>query len=108
MHDTPAKSAFLKAARDVSHGCVRLEQPQALALNLFGAESEKYNTIAKDMSEDNPDPTTIYLSKKVPVYLTYITCWADENSTLQFRQDVYGLDIVIYDHLQKFIHPQTN
>jgi murein L,D-transpeptidase YcbB/YkuD len=108
LHDTPAKAAFFKAIRDVSHGCVRLEQPQALALNLFGAESEKYKTIAQDMSEDNPDPTTIYLSKKVPVYITYITCWADENDTLQFRQDVYGLDIVVYDHMRKFIHPQTN
>ena len=104
LHDTPAKSAFLKAERDVSHGCVRLGDPQALALNLFG-DGEKYKTIAQDMSEDNPDPTTIYLPKKVPVYITYATCWPDESGTLQFRQDVYGLDIVLYVHLMRLIHP---
>jgi murein L,D-transpeptidase YcbB/YkuD len=100
LHDTPAKQAFDLASRDVSHGCVRLGDPQGLALNLFG-EGEKYQTIAKDMGEDNPEPTTIYLPKKVPVYITYVTCWADDTGTLQYRQDVYGMDIVLYDHLLK-------
>jgi murein L,D-transpeptidase YcbB/YkuD len=102
LHDTPAKSAFEKAERDVSHGCVRLGNPQGLALSLFG-ESSKYNLIAKDMSEDNPSPTTIDLDNKTPVYITYVTCWADANGNLQFRKDVYGLDIVLYDHLQRSI-----
>ncbi|HEY8784017.1 MAG TPA: L,D-transpeptidase family protein, partial [Mucilaginibacter sp.] len=100
LHDTPVKSAFFKKIRAVSHGCVRLDNAQALAFSLFG-DGEKYKTIATDMGEDNPDPTTIYLPKKVPVYITYITCWADENNVLQFRKDVYGLDIVLYDHLMR-------
>jgi len=107
LHDTPAKAAFDLAARDVSHGCVRLGDPQGLALNLFG-QGDKYNTIAKDMAADNPDPTTIYLPKKVPVYLTYITCWPDDSGTLQFRQDVYGLDIVLYDHLKNALNSGAN
>jgi murein L,D-transpeptidase YcbB/YkuD len=106
LHDTPAKSAFYLTERDVSHGCVRLGEPQKLALNLFG-DGDKYKAIAKDMSEDNPDPTTIYLPKKVPVYITYYTCWVDESGALQFRQDVYGLDVVLYDHMLKFI-PKGN
>jgi murein L,D-transpeptidase YcbB/YkuD len=100
LHDTPAKSAFDLAARDVSHGCVRLGEPQQLALNLFG-EGAKYNLIAKDMALDKPDPTTINLPHKTPVYITYVTCWADAGGTLQFRQDVYGLDIVLYASLKK-------
>jgi len=100
LHDTPAKSAFELAARDVSHGCVRLGEPQQLALNLFGT-GPKYDLIVKDMAADKPDPTTIYLPKKVPVYITYITCWADDSGTLQFRQDVYGQDIVLYASLLK-------
>ena len=107
LHDTPVKSAFLRNMRAVSHGCVRLGDPQALALSLFG-DGEKYKTIVTDMGEDNPDPTTIYLPKKVPVYITYSTCWADENNNLQFRKDVYGLDIVLYDHLLKYLHTETN
>jgi len=106
LHDTPAKGAFYKKMRAVSHGCVRLGDPQGLALALFG-EGDKFETIKTDMNGDNPEPTTIYLPKKVPVYITYVTCWADEDKQLQFRQDVYGLDIVIYDHLLKFIRPAS-
>ncbi|MGZ3873148.1 MAG: L,D-transpeptidase family protein [Mucilaginibacter sp.] len=107
LHDTPAKSAFDRKIRAVSHGCVRLGDPQALALNLFG-QGEKYDLIAKDMSEDNPTPTSIYLNKKVPVYITYVTCWEDESGTLQFRNDVYGQDIVLYAHLIKYLHSGMN
>lgn len=98
LHDTPAKEAFNKTMRAVSHGCVRLGNPQGLALNLFGP-GDKYNLIAKDMAADNPDPTTISLTPKVPVYITYVTAWADENNTLQVRPDVYGLDIILYNAL---------
>ena len=107
LHDTPAKFAFFKKMRAVSHGCVRLGDPQGLALALFGT-GDKYDTITKDMNADNPDPTNIYLPKKVPVYITYITCWTDENGELQKRNDVYGLDIVLYDHLQHVLHPAQN
>jgi murein L,D-transpeptidase YcbB/YkuD len=107
LHDTPVKWAFYKKMRAVSHGCVRLGDPQALALNLFG-QGDKFKIIATDMAADNPSPTSINLPQKVPVYITYITCWPDENSDLQFRQDVYGLDIVLYDYLQRHLHPQVN
>ncbi|MDB5009908.1 MAG: hypothetical protein JWQ06_697 [Mucilaginibacter sp.] len=100
LHDTPAKAAFEKAKRDISHGCVRLGDPQGLALQLFG-QGSKYDKIVEYMSSDNPDPTTINLPNKVPVYITYVTCWADESQNLQVRQDVYGLDVVLYATLKK-------
>jgi len=102
LHDTPAKSGFTQTMRALSHGCVRLGDPQALAKVVFG-EGATYDKIVKAMSEDNPEPTTISLPKKMPVYITYVTCWADENNTLQYRPDVYGLDVVLYGHLQKFL-----
>jgi murein L,D-transpeptidase YcbB/YkuD len=102
LHDTPAKAPFKQRMRAVSHGCVRLEKPLDLAHSLFG-DGEKYEMIKQFMSEDNPKPTDVELPKKVPVYITYITCWADENGTLQYRPDVYGLDIVLFAHMQKFL-----
>jgi murein L,D-transpeptidase YcbB/YkuD len=104
LHDTPVKSAFSWKMRAVSHGCVRLGDPKGLALSLFG-NSERFQTISEDMGKDDPDPTTVYLPKKVPVYITYITCWADANGDLQGRKDVYGLDIVLWDHLSRLLHP---
>ena len=98
LHDTPVKSAFFQKMRAISHGCVRLGDPKGLALSLFG-DGEKFKKITEDMGDDSSEPTTVYLPKKVPVYITYVTCWADENGNLQFRKDVYGQDIVLYDHL---------
>ncbi len=98
LHDTPAKAAFGQSMRAVSHGCVRLGDPQGLALNLFG-EGAKYDLISKDMGQDNPEPTSIALSPKVPVLITYMTGWVDSTGTVQVRPDVYGLDIVLYNAL---------
>jgi murein L,D-transpeptidase YcbB/YkuD len=102
LHDTPAKAAFGQTMRAMSHGCVRLGDPQALAKVIFG-EGPIYDKIVQDMGQDNPDPTTLAVPKKMPVYITYVTCWADANGTLQYRPDVYGLDVVLYGHLQKFL-----
>lgn len=100
LHDTPAKAAFNQDMRAVSHGCVRVQKPEELAKALFG-EGPKFELIRKNMAEDNATATDIGLPKKVPVYLTYFTAWADPNGSLQFRKDVYGLDIVLYTYLQR-------
>jgi L,D-transpeptidase YcbB len=103
LHDTPAKSAFNLTVRAVSHGCVRLGKPEDLALNLFG-DGPKFKLISTDMKMDNPEPTTINLKSKIPVYITYITSWADSNNVIQYRKDVYGLDIVVYDQLKGYLN----
>ncbi|MVN22054.1 L,D-transpeptidase scaffold domain-containing protein [Mucilaginibacter arboris] len=101
LHDTPAQAAFKQSMRAVSHGCVRLEKPLELAHVLFG-DGKKYEQIENDMQETDPTATNISLPKKVPVYITYVTCWA-ENGKLVYRPDVYGLDIVLYTHIQKML-----
>jgi len=102
LHDTPAKDAFRYSMRAVSHGCIRLEKPLDLAHTLF-RDTVKYNLIAKDMEEDDPTSEDIALRPKIPVYITYVTCWPDKEGKLEFRKDVYGLDIVLYDHLKKYL-----
>lgn len=101
LHDTPAKAAFGQTMRAVSHGCVRLEHPLELAHTLFG-DGSQYEQIEKDMQETDPTARNLSLPKKVPVYITYITCWA-ENGRLIYRPDVYGLDTVLYTHIQKML-----
>ncbi|MFI5162662.1 MAG: L,D-transpeptidase family protein [Sphingobacteriales bacterium] len=103
LHDTPAKDAFRLKVRAVSHGCVRLEKPLDLAHTLF-RDTVRYNLIAKDMQQDDvKEPEDIRLRPKVPVYISYVTCWVDGDGQLQFRRDVYGLDIVLYENLKKYL-----
>lgn len=101
LHDTPAQAAFGQSMRAVSHGCVRLEKPLELAHVLFG-DGSKYEQIEEDMQATNPEARNLSLPKKVPVYITYVTCWV-ENGKLIYRPDVYGLDIVLYTHIQKML-----
>ncbi|MGY4385307.1 murein L,D-transpeptidase YcbB/YkuD [Pedobacter sp. UYP24] len=100
LHDTPAKAAFNLSMRAVSHGCVRVEKPLELAKALFG-EGEKSKTIGTEMKSENPEAKDISLKPQVPVYLTYITAWVDDKGTVQFRKDVYGLDIVLDSYMQR-------
>ncbi|UEG55044.1 L,D-transpeptidase family protein [Mucilaginibacter daejeonensis] len=102
LHDTPAKLAFDRPMRAVSHGCVRVERPLDLAQALYG-DGSKFETIKKDMESGSSEPHNVDLSNKVPVYLTYVTCWVDSSGTLQFRKDVYGLDAVLLAHLNKYL-----
>jgi murein L,D-transpeptidase YcbB/YkuD len=102
LHDTPAKLAFNKTMRAVSHGCVRVERPIDLAHALFG-DGQKFETIQSAIAANNTEPTDLSLPRKMPVYITYVTCWLDENGTLQFRPDVYGLDIVLFAHMNKYL-----
>ncbi|MCY1531739.1 L,D-transpeptidase catalytic domain [compost metagenome] len=102
LHDTPAKKEFNKPVRAVSHGCVRVEKPLELVKVLFGSDS-RYETIRKAMEEGKPRAKDIELPKKIPVYLSYYTCWVDHNGELQYRDDIYGLDVVLYSHLVRLI-----
>ncbi|RYE36408.1 MAG: L,D-transpeptidase [Sphingobacteriaceae bacterium] len=101
LHDTPAKAAFGYTMRAVSHGCVRLEHPLELAHTLFG-DGSQFEQIEKDMQDSIPKARYLSLPQKVPVYITYITCWF-ENGRLIFKPDVYGLDTVLYTHIQKML-----
>lgn len=100
LHDTPAKAAFALPMRAVSHGCVRVEKPLELAKVLFGT-GDKFNTIETQMKSEEPEAKDIVLKPQVPVYLAYYTVWSDAAGKLQFRKDVYGLDIVLDSYLQK-------
>ncbi|TCD10820.1 L,D-transpeptidase [Pedobacter frigidisoli] len=99
LHDTPAQDAFNLPVRAVSHGCVRLEKPLELAEILFG-KGTKTEKIKAEMASDQPKAEDIGLSPKVPLYLSYYTCWRDSGTgKLRFAKDIYGLDAVLYTHL---------
>ncbi|MNR42819.1 murein L,D-transpeptidase [compost metagenome] len=94
------KSAFKKANRAISHGCIRVEKPLELALALFG-KGKAYDQIRLAMQNSYPRAKNIALPQKIPVYLSYYTAWADHKGALQLRRDVYGLDMVLYSYMKK-------
>jgi murein L,D-transpeptidase YcbB/YkuD len=88
LHDTPGGHAFNKTERDLSHGCIRVENALELA-NQITNDSEKA-AIREALA--NPEEKHIALAEKIPVHIFYWTAWADEAGELHFGPDVYGFD----------------
>jgi murein L,D-transpeptidase YcbB/YkuD len=90
LHDTPADSLFARATRSFSHGCVRVEQPQALAERLLRNRPEWTPERIADAMHAGTE-TTLKLEQPIPVYLGYWTALATPGG-VQFSGDVYGID----------------
>ena len=98
MHDTPSKRFFGGDYRFLSHGCVRVEGVFDLAAWLLeGTGGSPTGTWTREAMLDQVktgDHEDIKLPKAVPVAWVYLTGWADPSGTVQFRDDVYGIDTV--------------
>jgi len=102
LHDTPAKAAFARTQRAVSHGCVRLAEAIALAKTLL-ADEPGWSPGRVDETLASGETVRIGLTHKVPVRLTYLTAFPG-GDRIAFRPDVYGWDVRL---LQMLDHPPT-
>jgi murein L,D-transpeptidase YcbB/YkuD len=91
IHDTPFDSAFHRAARDLSHGCVRVEKPEELAAwVLKGQDGWTRKRIEEAMHAGVEQPVKI--ERPIPVYLVYQTVWMAPDGSARFSDDLYGHD----------------
>lgn len=90
IHDTPFKSLFGQARRDLSHGCVRVQDPAALAeLVLASNGGWTGERIAAAMKGPQQ---RVDLKVPVPVFIFYTTAYTEPNGNVHFLRDVYGHD----------------
>ncbi len=90
MHHTPAVQLFHRTRRDFSHGCIRLEEPVALAKFVLAddpAWSESRIRAAMDSGKSN----TIRLKQPIPVVIAYSTAMVKHGKVF-FYPDIYGHD----------------
>jgi murein L,D-transpeptidase YcbB/YkuD len=91
LHDTPSAPLFLRPQRALSHGCVRVQQPEALARwVLEGAPGWTRERIAGAMRAGRE--RAVGLPEPIPVGIVYFTVWIDAEGTVEFRPDVYRHD----------------
>jgi murein L,D-transpeptidase YcbB/YkuD len=99
MHSTPELNLFDLTRRDRSHGCVRLQHADQMALWVLhgdqadpdaenGWDADKIN--AAMTGDDNNK--SINLKKPLPVVIGYFTANADEDGSVHFFDDIYGYD----------------
>ncbi|MBN9025682.1 MAG: L,D-transpeptidase family protein [Rhizobiales bacterium] len=92
LHDTPSRSAFSKAERAFSHGCIRLSRPLELALQVLtagGISGWNMDRINKVVATEKN--TVVKLATPLPIHLTYLTAWVDDDG-VNFRKDIYNQD----------------
>ncbi|HEX7191311.1 MAG TPA: L,D-transpeptidase family protein [Thermoanaerobaculia bacterium] len=91
FHSTPSQELFSKTRRDFSHGCIRVEDPVALAQWVLRDQPQwRVEEIRSHMKEG--DPTQINLPKPIPIMIIYSTASAGENGEVRFFEDIYGHD----------------
>ncbi len=91
LHDTPADYAFDRTYRNLSHGCVRVERPIALADFVFAGDSQ-WNGPEIERLIESREHRTIPLEQHIPVYFLYWTAFVEDDGEVQFRPDLYGYD----------------
>jgi murein L,D-transpeptidase YcbB/YkuD len=91
LHDTPSRQLFTDPERAASHGCVRLERPIDLAVELLRGNAD-WSREAVDAAVNNGRTQRIRLQDPMPVVLSYQTAFADPDGTAHFRADIYGRD----------------
>jgi murein L,D-transpeptidase YcbB/YkuD len=91
LHDTPQDTLFNRPRRALSHGCIRLEDPLALAQHVM-----------RDQPEWTPDKITaamnaghehaVPLKEHIPVHIGYFTAWVNPDGSVTSTDDPYKLD----------------
>jgi murein L,D-transpeptidase YcbB/YkuD len=91
MHDTNHKNLFSNDYRFESSGCTRVADVRDLAAWLL-RDNPGWGRREIDAVIEKGQRTDVRLTHKVPVAWTYLTGWVTRDGTVQFRDDIYGLD----------------
>ena len=94
LHDTPSQQLFSKPRRDFSHGCIRLEKPQALAEWVLRSNPDwPPDRIAEAMNGDATVQANV--TPAIPVLIVYATAVVLQGGEVRFFDDIYGYDALL-------------
>lgn len=98
LHDTPAKTLFLRSERAYSSGCIRLERPMELALLLLG-DPEQWSAEALEAEIAKGETRNVQIGRRVPVMILYHTAEVGEDGRTYFHPDLYDQDAAVLEAL---------
>ena len=100
LHDTPKTELFSRSRRDFSYGCIRVQDPPALAAWVL--ESKPEWTPERIQAAMNGEKSVqVNLSSPIPVLILYATARVDEEGHVDFYDDIYGHDKKLAQALAK-------
>jgi murein L,D-transpeptidase YcbB/YkuD len=95
LHSTPATELFNQTRRDFSHGCVRVQKPEDLAVWVLANSNTPGDWDADKVHNamaTGPDNYTVSLKTPIPIVIFYVTAIAAEDGHIHFFNDLYGYD----------------
>ena len=92
MHDTPADELFAQPGRALSHGCIRVEQPEDLAKYVLRGDPEWDDAAKIEDAMNAGVEKQVALKQRIPVHIVYFTTWSDEDGGVWWYPDIYGYD----------------
>ncbi|WP_299804688.1 L,D-transpeptidase family protein [uncultured Shewanella sp.] len=84
LHDTPNKNLFKRVNRALSHGCIRLSEPELFAKYLISKESLETQLLFQKALK-NSKTIHFRLTSRLPINIVYQSVWIDKNGRLQIR-----------------------
>lgn len=94
LHGTPQLELFYQARRDFSHGCIRIEDPVALAGWVLRDRPEWTSQRIRTAMRAKK-PTSVRVTAPIPVLILYGTVFVEDNGEVHFFQDIYGHDATL-------------
>lgn len=90
MHDTPSRNLFERHVRALSHGCVRVQAPDELAVDVLQSSDWTMEALRSAIAEGGS--RTLALESALPVYLIYLTATIGGDGAVQYADDIYRRD----------------
>jgi murein L,D-transpeptidase YcbB/YkuD len=104
LHSTPAPELFDRTRRDFSHGCIRVQKPEDLAVWVLANSGTPGDWDAEkihDAMTNGPDNHQVNLKTPLPIVIFYVTAIAAEDGHIHFFEDLYGYDQKLQQVLSK-------
>ena len=96
LHDTPSHNLFKMNKRSFSHGCIRVSDPQGLALYLLRHDDPSWTGKRIAAMVQSGQRKVVPLKHSFPVHILYRTVLVDpRDKTIYFYDDVYGRDTLL-------------
>jgi murein L,D-transpeptidase YcbB/YkuD len=99
MHGTPERGLFGRSRRDLSHGCIRIEDPAALAAWVL-RDDPQWTPDRVNAAMHGENSIKVKVPRGIPILILYGTAVVDENGTVHFFRDIYGLDATLQTALE--------
>jgi L,D-transpeptidase YcbB len=103
LHHTPDVRLFDRDRRDISHGCIRVEQPIALAAFALSGQPEGAEPAIRQAIAEGRR-STVALAEPIPVLIAYGTALVKQ-SRVYFFNDLYQHDAALDAALRRLARP---